>query len=110
MTTKRIEKPTATPTAESAQPGKEKLDVGGPVRVARLNSLVAVRAELGRLYREARRKHGRFPDAQTANRLAAILGAVGSSIELVDLEQRLKALEERSANPGNVTPFRRYGN
>jgi hypothetical protein len=69
--------------------------VGGPVRVARLNSLVAVRAELGRLYRESRIHHGRYPDALTASRLAGILGAISSSIELIDLEQRIAALEKR---------------
>ena len=69
------------------------LSVGGEVRVARLNSLVAVRGELGRLYREARKRHGRYPDALTATRLATILGAISTSIELQDLEQRILQLE-----------------
>jgi hypothetical protein len=79
-------------------PEAPKLKVGGEVRVARLNSLVACRAELGRLYREARRRHGRFPDALTASRLANVLGAVQTVIELVELEKRIKALEERPAS------------
>jgi hypothetical protein len=73
------------------------LPIGAEVRVARLNSLVAVRCELGRLYREARRRHGRYPDAQTAQRLSSILAAISTSIEVHDLEKRLAALEAPQA-------------
>jgi hypothetical protein len=53
-----------------------------------------VRAELGRLYREARKREGRYPDALTASRLALVLGSVQKIIELADFERRLEALEK----------------
>lgn len=74
------------------------LDVGGRVRVSRLDSIVTVRAELGRVYREARRREGRYPNAQTGLRLANILGAISKSIELEDLSRRLEILEMRNAS------------
>jgi hypothetical protein len=73
------------------------LAVGAPVRVGRLKSAVSVRAELGRLYREARRREGRFPDAQTAQRLANVLNAIRQAIESEDLEARVRSLETRAA-------------
>jgi hypothetical protein len=65
------------------------------MRVSRLDTLRHVRAEAGRLYREARRREGRNPDALTAQRLATILGAVQKSIEIQDIAERLEALEQR---------------
>lgn len=79
-------------TAGIASPLND-LPIGAKCRVARLNSLVAVRAEAGRLYRESRQRHGKHPDATTAFRLSRILSTVAASIELQDLEQRIQALE-----------------
>jgi len=80
-------------------PGKQSdgndLPVGGRVRVSRLDTLAHVRAELGRLYREARQRAGRYPDSLTAARLASILGQVRTAIEVEELEQRVAALERR---------------
>lgn len=75
--------------------GSAPLAVGAAVRVGRLEELKSVRAEAGRLYREARRREGRFPDALTAQRLASVLGSVRESIETLELEQRIEALEQR---------------
>lgn len=71
------------------------LAIGSAVRVGRLQDLVSLRAEAARLYREARRREGRYPDALTAQRLASVLGSVRGYIELVELEQRLAAVERR---------------
>lgn len=76
-------------------PGKGNPPVGSPVRVGRLASLVSVRAELSRLYREARRRHGRYPDALTAQRLASVLGDIRNAIELEEIRGRLDVLEKR---------------
>ncbi len=71
------------------------LAVGSTVRVGRLEDLKSLRAECARLYREARRREGRYPDALTAQRLASVLGSVRGLIELADLEQRLVTIERR---------------
>jgi len=63
------------------------------VRVGRLNSLKHARAELGRLYREARRREGRYPTAITAMRLANVLATLRESIVTDELAERLDALE-----------------
>jgi hypothetical protein len=78
-----------------------KVDVGsGPdtpqVRVGKLDTLEAVRRELGRLYRAARRTAGPDPDAATASRLAYLLVQIGRSIEGTELEQRIATLERRA--------------
>ena len=75
--------------------GDNDLRVGAPVRVGRLSDLKTMRAEVGRLYREARRREGRYPDALTAQRLANVLGHVRTVMEIELLEQRLSALEDR---------------
>jgi hypothetical protein len=80
-----------SPAADGALP------VGAPVRVARLDDLKAIRGEAGRLYREARRRHGRYPDALTAQRLANVLGNVRTLIEVADLSDRLDAIERKLA-------------
>jgi hypothetical protein len=86
--------------SEQFDPGRHSRDselrVGAPVRVGRLQDLRTVRAELGRLYREARRREGRYPDALTAQRLANVLGSLRTAIELEDLEKRLCKLEEKT--------------
>jgi hypothetical protein len=71
------------------------LPVGASVRVARLDDLRRVRAEISRLYREARRREGRYPDAITAMRLANVLGHVRTAIEVDELRARLDALEHQ---------------
>jgi len=77
--------------------GEDKqLAVGSPVRVGRLETLISLRAEAARLYREARRREGRYPDALTAQRLAAVLGSVRGYIELTELEARMTAMEQRN--------------
>ncbi len=73
----------------------ELLAVGSPVRVGRLEDLRSLRSEAARLYREARRREGRYPDALTAQRLAGVLGAVRGYIEVIELETRLAALEAK---------------
>jgi hypothetical protein len=67
--------------------------IGATVRVSRLDDLRHVRAEIGRLYREARQREGRYPDALTAQRLANVLGAVRGAIELEAVVQRINQLE-----------------
>ena len=69
------------------------LAVGGAVRVSRLDTLRHVRREASRLYREARKRSGRYPDATTAYRLSQILAGVARAIELEDVVRRLEALE-----------------
>jgi hypothetical protein len=83
-------------TAETSK-GRTPMKVGAEVRVSRLNTLVHCRAELGKLYRECRKREGRFPDALTGSRLAIILASVQKVIELSSFEERLVALE-RSQN------------
>ena len=56
----------------------------------RLKSADDVRAELGRLYREARA--GRV-ETQDASRMANMLSILGRLIETGDLEQRIERLE-----------------
>jgi hypothetical protein len=76
-----------------------RLDVGGVVRVSRLDDLKRIRAESARLYREARRREGRFPDALTAQRLAQVLGTVRTMVELEAFERRIEALERKADEP-----------
>lgn len=99
--TRKSDSKSASRGHETTQSGAEKsssnkeLAIGATVRVSRLDTLKGCRSELGRLYRESRRREGRFPDALTAKRLSDILGSVRSALELEDLEVRLKALEEK---------------
>lgn len=81
------------------------LDIGAEVRVSRLHSLISVRAEVGRLYREARKREGRFPDALTALRLSTILNTVTTAIEIAEHEKQIQELRvelERLKGAGNV--------
>jgi hypothetical protein len=59
-------------------------------RVGRLDSLLAVRRELARVYRDARR--GQVP-TQDAARLAFILATIGKLIEGSELAQKIEKLE-----------------
>ncbi|MEX0734555.1 MAG: hypothetical protein WDZ66_11310 [Steroidobacteraceae bacterium] len=86
---------TAEVGAETRKPGAD-LAIGATVRVARLADLKAMRCEVGRLYRECRRHHGRFPDALTGQRLANILGHVRTMLEVELLEERIVKLEARA--------------
>jgi hypothetical protein len=84
-------------TAENSQPNNGQGAANPLMRVSRLDTLRHVRAEAGRLYREARRREGRNPDALTAQRLATILGAVQKSIEMQELSARIEAVEAKLA-------------
>lgn len=66
-----------------------------PVRVGKLDTLAAVRTEIARLYRGARRAAGADPDAQTAGRLGYLLNILGRSLESQELERRISELEKR---------------
>ncbi len=57
-----------------------------------LSKVSHVRAELGRLYGEARRGE---VDVQDASRLANLLGILHRVIASSDLEERLEAVEQR---------------
>ena len=82
----------AKPGAGSAPP--DVLPVGAPVRVGRLETLTSIRAELARLYRETRRRVGRYPTPLEAQRMAAVLGDIRGLIELEQIAARLTALEQ----------------
>jgi hypothetical protein len=76
---------------DDENPNRDKsLKIGAPVRIPRLDKLSAVRREAGTLYSEARRREGRFPDAQTAQRLSNILREVRESIGLEDLAAQIR--------------------
>lgn len=66
------------------------------IRVGRLDSLAGIRAELGRVYREARR--GELP-TDHATRLASVLDMIRRVLEVEVLEKRLTLLEERVESP-----------
>lgn len=97
---RKVDGLSASPVCKKGQRDSQNLNttktlaVGADVRVSRLDTLAACRAELGRLYRESRRRAGRFPAPLEAKRLAGVLGEVRSAIELEDLEVRLAALEK----------------
>jgi hypothetical protein len=85
-----------------------KLAIGAEVRVSRLNSLVHIRAELGRVYREVRRREGRFPDALTGSRLSAMLGDMIPFIELVEVQREIETIKaEITALKGQPTTWPR---
>lgn len=60
-----------------------------PIKLATLRDL---RDELGRLYRQAR---SGIIQTQDATRLAFVLGQLRELLVVIDIEERLKALEER---------------
>jgi hypothetical protein len=59
----------------------------------KLDSLRHLRDEMGRVYREARA--GKI-DTQDATRLVFVLGELRKLHEVIELEQRIGALEEKS--------------
>jgi hypothetical protein len=76
------------------------------VRIGRLTTVGEVAAELGRLYRQARR--GDVP-VTDASRLATILAVMRQCLEASELERRIAEMEAAlaPATPGSVVPFRR---
>ena len=92
---------TASQSHETTQCEAEKsnrnkpLDIGASVRVSRLDSLKACRSELGKLYRESRKRAGRYPLPLEAKRLADVLGGVRQAIEMEEFEHRLQGIEKQ---------------
>jgi len=66
------------------------------VKVGKLDTIEAVRNEMARLYRSARKASGPEPDAATASKLAYLLNHIAKSIESAELEKRIEALERSS--------------
>ena len=75
--------------------GNNPLDIGASVRVSRLDTLKACRIELGKLYREARKRAGRYPSPLEAKRLADVLAGVRNAIEMEEFEHRLQEIEKQ---------------
>ncbi len=79
------------------------------IRVGRLDTLAAIRTELGRLYRAGRT---RKEDSADVSRLATVLKTLMECIRMAEIEPRLAALEAQAQEPGAtvnetpVTPFR----
>lgn len=69
------------------------IDTTPLVKVGKLNTIGAVRTEMARLYRSARKAAGPSPDAATASKLAYLLNHIAKSIEGTELEKRIEALE-----------------
>ena len=69
------------------------------VRIGRLTTVGQVAAELGRLYRQARRGDVAVADA---SRLATILAAMRQCLEASELERRIADMEAALA-PANAT-------
>jgi hypothetical protein len=61
------------------------------IKIARLDSLDGVAAELGRVYRESRRSE---LDSSTAWRLSSILSVIAKTLETSVLEKRLNEIEQ----------------
>lgn len=64
------------------------------VRVGRLDTLPAIRNELGKLYRAARKVAGPTPTPSDATKLGWLLNALATSVVNVELAERVAALEE----------------
>jgi hypothetical protein len=74
------------------------------IRIGRLNTPLAVAAELGRVYRQARREE---LEPALASRLANILATLRQCLETAEIEERLKAIEEAvSQRDTSVRPLR----
>ena len=69
------------------------------IRIGRLTTVGQVAAELGRLYRQARRGDVAVADA---SRLATILAAMRTCLEASELERRIAEMEAALA-PANAT-------
>lgn len=65
------------------------------VRVGRLDSLPALRNEMGRLYRAARRVAGANPTPSDATRLGWLLNALATAVTNSELADRVAALEAK---------------
>jgi hypothetical protein len=80
------------------------------VRIGRLTTVGQVAAELGRLYRQARRGDVAVADA---SRLATILAAMRQCLEASEVESRIAemeaALAPANATTRSVVPFRSRG-
>ena len=76
------------------------------VRIGPLTTVGEIAAELGRLYRQARR--GEVPVAD-ASRLATILAVMRQCLESSEIERRIGEMEQAIAPEasGTVVPFRR---
>ncbi len=66
------------------------MSVKAKIRIGPLNTVGGVVAELGRIYREARRGE---MDVGDATRLATILREIRSALEASDIERRIEKLE-----------------
>lgn len=66
------------------------------VRVGRLDSLPAIRVELSRLYRAARRVAGANPTPSDATRLGWLLNALATAVTNSELASRVAALEAKN--------------
>ena len=77
------------------------------IRIGRLTTVGQVAAELGRLYRQARRGDVAVADA---SRLATILAAMRQCLEASELERRIGEMEAAltvNTSPSSVLPFRK---
>lgn len=68
----------------------------GDVRVGRLDSLPAIRTEMSRVYRAARRVVGPNPSPSDATKLGWLLNALASSLVNSELAARVAELEQRT--------------
>jgi hypothetical protein len=74
------------------------------LRIGPLNTVGQVAAELGRLYRQARR--GELPVAD-ASRLASVLSVARQCLETADIERRITEMEAAIAEgEDNIVPFK----
>ncbi len=62
-----------------------------PFAQIKLHNLQAVRREISSVYRDMRRGH---VDSQDGSRLVYVLGELRKIIEVIELEDRVKSLEE----------------
>jgi len=69
------------------------------IRVGRLDTLGAIRTELGRLYRAGRTGKERSEDV---SRLATVLKTLMECIRMAEIEPRLAALEAQAQEPATV--------
>jgi hypothetical protein len=77
------------------------------IRIGRLTTVGQVAAELGRLYRQARRGDVAVADA---SRLATILASMRQCLEASELERRIEQMEAALAvntRPSSVLQFRK---
>lgn len=65
------------------------------VRVGRLDTLPAIRNEMSRLYRAARRVAGTNPSPSEATKLGWLLNALATAVTNTELAERVAALEAK---------------